>query len=140
VDTKFGRKADGTIDQDISGIQFNRLGGIASYSSYATHANLPYANLGQYKDTYITDSSIFDFWNNLITGPNSSQWEGFNAVNANLTQTFLNNRIGFEAVYDRQHYNNGQINGGAGTIQIDLNSTLSDGTPNPTSAIVKTGA
>lgn len=131
VDTRFGRKSDGTIDQDIGGIQFNRLGGIASYSTYATHANLQYADLGQYKDKYITDPSIFDFWNKLLDGPNASQWEGFEAVNAALSQTFLNNRLGFEFVYDRQRYHNGQVSGGDGSIQVDINSNLTDGTANP---------
>jgi len=131
VDTVYGRASSGSIDQTIDGIQFNRLSGIVGYSTYATRAGLKYADLGQYKDTYITDSSIFNYWDNLISGPNAHQWEGFNVVNANLSQTFFDNRVGIEAVYDRQHYRNGEINGGAYNIEIDLNKNLSDGTPNP---------
>ena len=138
VDTRFGRKSDGTIDQDIGGIQFNRLSGIAGYTAYAQNVlnadgtiGLPYADLGQYKDRYITDPSIFDFWNKLIDGPNARQWEHFETMNAALSQTFLNNRLGVEFVYDRQRYNNGQVSGGPGNIQVDLNTTLIDGTPNP---------
>lgn len=131
LDTKFGLNSSGTVDSSIEGIQFNRLGGINGYSSYATNAKLKYYDLGQYKNTYITDSSIFDFWNKLIDGPNARQWQDWDAVNTSFSQTFLNNRIGIEAVYDRQHYDDGQVSGGPGNIQIDLNTNLVDGTPNP---------
>jgi outer membrane receptor for ferric coprogen and ferric-rhodotorulic acid len=138
LDTPFGRGANGSVVKSIGGIQFNRLGGIIGYSNYAINVpngngtfGLPYANLGQYKNTYITDPSIFNFWDKLIDGPNASQWEGFEAFDAAFSQTFLNNRLGIELVYDHQRYHNGQESGGPGNIQIDLNSNLIDGSPNP---------
>ncbi len=138
MDTRFGRSATGAVDASIEGTQFNRLSGIAGYMSYAMNVlnangtvGLPYSNLGQYKDRYITDPSIFDFWNKLIDGPNARQWEGWEALNAAVSQTFLNDRVGLELVYDRQRYHNGQVSGGPGNIQVDLNANLSDGSPNP---------
>src|SRR5664280_1802380 len=43
----------------------------------------------------------------------------------------LDNRLGIELAYDFQRYHNGQVSGGPGNIQIDLNTNLIDGSPNP---------
>lgn len=138
LDTPFGLSSTGAVDKSIGGIQFNRLSGITNYTSYALNEvnadgtyGLPYADLGQYKNTYITDPSIFNYWDKLIDGPNAAQWQGFEAFDAALSQTFLNNRVGVELAYDHQRYHNGQVSGGPGVIQIDLNTNLSDGSPNP---------
>lgn len=138
LDTPFGVGPTGAVVKSIGGIQFNRLGGIIGYSNYAINVRnadgtygLPYSNLGQYKNTYITDPSIFNFWDKLIDGPNAAQWEGFEALNAAFSQTILDDRLGIELAYDFQRYHNGQVSGGPGNIQIDLNTNLIDGSPNP---------
>ena len=87
-----------------------------------------------YKDAVIQDPSVFDFYNNLLDGPNKKEWGGHEAYNVVISQTFFNNRLGFEAVYDHQNVNRGQLSlmseyGQA--ITIDMMNTLVDGSKNP---------
>jgi len=62
------------------------------------------------------------------------EWSNHEVWNASVTQTFLNNRLGFEAAYDYQEYDRGQrsmMSDYGQSITIDLNRFLPDGTPNP---------
>jgi len=49
---------------------------------------------------------------------------------ANLSQTFLNDQVGFSLDYNKQHYEDGSINpfGGAVPLFVDVMSTNNDGT------------
>jgi hypothetical protein len=92
------------------------------------------ANYDFYRDDSIQDASIFDFNHKLLDGPNKAEWSKHEAFNAALSQTFLNNRMGLEAVFDKQNYERGQVNlmseyGQA--ITIDMNNRLIDGSINP---------
>lgn len=87
-----------------------------------------------YRDETLKDPGIFDFYNQLLDGPNKREWSSHEAFNASVAQTFFNNRLGFEGVIDKQNVQRGQVNmmsdfGQA--ITIDLNNTLIDGTKNP---------
>jgi len=91
-------------------------------------------NYDFYRDEVIRDRSIFDYYNNLLDGPNKGEWSDHDAFNVSLSQTFFNNRVGFEGVIDRQDYSRGQVNllsefGQA--ITIDLNNHLPNGAVNP---------
>jgi len=101
---------------------------IASFSSYATAAKLPNWQYGQYKDRVITDSSVYDFYHNLIDGPNKSEFEKWNAYNLDFSQTALDDRVGVELSYDRQKYKRGgqQLLGNSPTINIDLLQNFQD--------------
>jgi hypothetical protein len=94
------------------------------------YAGLPYANGGLFTDTSLTDSSAFNFYKNLIDGYMKSEWQRFWSATADLSQTFLNDQVGFDLAYNKQHYENGQINpfGGAVPLYIDVMSTNNDGT------------
>lgn len=108
--------------------------GITLYDKYATQANLEYAAIGAYKAKSLTDSSIFDFYNNLLEGENKNEWTEFDAYNVALEQTFLDNRIGVEFVYDNQDTTWGQrryISGDAAAITVDVMTVLADGSVNP---------
>ena len=61
-------------------------------------AGQAYAGLWRYQE--IRDPSVFNFYNTLLDGPNKSEGSDFNALNAVLRQTFLNDAIGFEVAYD----------------------------------------
>lgn len=121
----------GAVDGGVGESAFHRPVGIATASSFARSAGLPYSEFGIYKDIQLADSSVFDFYNNLLDGPNKSEWSGFDAFSASLAQTFMDDKFGFEVVYNEQNYHNGQLallNGQRQAIYIDMMSVYSDGT------------
>ncbi|MEO5961541.1 MAG: TonB-dependent receptor plug domain-containing protein [Opitutaceae bacterium] len=123
---------NGQVDGGIGGLQVNYPFSIASYSSYALGA----INGGSfYSDRSLADTSVFDFFNNLIDGDNKSEWQDWNAGNVAVSQTFFNDRLAFEIVYDYQRYKDGQRvflgNSDTYKLGIDINSHYADGTPNP---------
>jgi outer membrane receptor protein involved in Fe transport len=131
----YGINTSGTLDRGVGGFNFNRLAGVASYSTFARNAGLPYSEFGVYKDKSMTDPTIFDFYNNLLEGPNKKEWQKFNVFNVSLSQTFLNDKVGFDLTYNRENYSRGQLSflgGGNQSINIDLNRTHTDGTNNGT--------
>jgi outer membrane receptor protein involved in Fe transport len=122
---------DGAIDRGLA-LPFQRPGGIATQAAYARNARLPYAEFGIYKDNSLTDPTIFDFYNNLLDGPNKKEWQKFRTYNVNLAQTFFDDKMGFEVTYNREYYKSGQLSLLAGerqAIYIDINKVYSDGTP-----------
>jgi outer membrane receptor protein involved in Fe transport len=98
--------------------------------SYPIYAGLPYANAGLFTDTSLTNPSAFNFYKNLIDGNMKSEWQRFNSITASLAQTFLYDQVGFDVDFNKQHYEDGQINpfGGAVPLYIDVMSTNNDGT------------
>ncbi|KAF0094821.1 MAG: TonB-dependent receptor plug [Puniceicoccaceae bacterium 5H] len=81
----------------------------------------------------ITDDSIFDFYEDTLSGPNDRQFENFDALNLAFAQTYLNKRVGIDVQYDRQNYESGHeslINEST-YIAVDINEKLRDGTDNP---------
>jgi hypothetical protein len=108
--------------------------GIQSYNAYASNAHLPGYVIQPFKAKSLTDPTIFDFYNHLIEGNNKKNWNEFTAFNAAVSQTFLNDRVGFELAYDKQDsswsYRNA-ISGDAAQISVDVMSTLANGDANP---------
>ena len=105
---------------------------VATYNELALGAGIPGASY--YADKLMTDPSVFNFFDNLLDGPNKKEWSNWTAINASVSQTFFNDRLGFEAVYDNQRYVSGQVGFLGGTnygISVDVNATYIDGTPNP---------
>jgi outer membrane receptor protein involved in Fe transport len=126
-----GRAPDGSIDNSIS-LGFHRMGGVAGYSTFAKDAGLPFSEFGVYKDFSLTDATVFDFYNNLIDGPNKEEWQNFDAFNVSLAQTFMNDKFGFELVFNQETYDNGQLqllDGANQGIYVDFMKVYSDGTP-----------
>ncbi len=107
--------------------------GVSALPAFATNARLPNFQFGQYKNTSMLDSSIFDFYENLIDGPTSSQFEHWNAYNLSLSQTGWGDRIGVELSADRQKYRRGgqALLGFGPSINIDILRNFQDLTPNP---------
>ncbi len=115
----------------IGGLPNYQLTAIPPYSHWAAR-NLPGGTY--YANKVLTDPSVFDFYGKLLDGPNKREWQNWNAYNLNLSQTFLNDRVGIELAYDHQIYSNGQVGflGGENYgINIDVNQTLANGSPNP---------
>ncbi len=130
----FAIDSNGNRTSGIGGLPFGSPVGIAAYGEFAQDVNrynsaaFPGASSGFYKNRQITDPSIFDFYNNLIDGPNKHEWQGWDAYNLSLEQTFLNNRVGFQVVYDRQKYHDGQernLNDPYISVDITANTMMS---------------
>ncbi len=102
----------------------NSLSGRAN----AAGSVLPNAQYGGYRDQSLTDASIFDFYNNLIDGPNKSEWQRWTAYNIDLTQTGWDDRVGLNLIYDRQRSTVGNegLLGWGPTINIDLLQNYDD--------------
>ena len=112
----------------------NSYRGIATYDSFASQANLVGSSIGAYKAKSLTDRSIFDYYTNLLAGPNQSQFNNFHALNVALSQTFLNEKVGYEVAYDKQTDRSGEnsfISNDATSVSIDVMKTLMDGSANP---------
>ena len=128
--TALGLNSTGAIDGTIGGMQFSSNQTVATYNAYARQV-IPGGAF--YGDKSLADSSIFDFYHNLMDGPNKSEYQKWSASNLALSQTFLDDRVGLEFVYDYQRYRDGQIgflSGGSYTLGIDIRSQLLDGTDN----------
>ena len=122
----------GAIDGGIGGMPYQRPLGVASYGDYAKNAGLKYAEFGIYKNKSLTDPSIFDFYNNMYDGPNKKEWRRFRLFNVSLTQTFFDDSVGFDAVYNKEYDRTGNLSllGGQNqAIYIDIMSVYADGTP-----------
>ncbi len=118
----------------------NPMRGITDFAGYKSNSPLvtdtdrAARKLGAWRAKSLTDPTIFDFYHHLIDGPNKAEYTHFHASNLKLSQTFLNNRLGFELAYDDQYVRNANRNllgQDAAAITIDVTSMLPDGSPNP---------
>lgn len=102
--------------------------GVNSLPGAAIGLGLPNASFGQYRNTSLLDASVFDFYNNLIDGPNKREFENWDAYNFDLTQTGWDDRVGLQLTYDRQKYERGgsAFLGGAPTLSIDILKNFPD--------------
>lgn len=90
-----------------------------------------------YQDEEIIDRSVFDWVENLLTGPNKWEREAFDVLNLSYDQSwdYSLGTYGFELSYmeesmERSWYD--QISGGRGYfLTLDINETLNWGAPNP---------
>ncbi len=108
--------------------------GIQSYNKWAFNSRLPGYIIQPFKARSLTDASVFDFYNHLLEGDNKSNWNRFNAFNAQLSQTFFQDRAGLDLAFDRQDAKWGwknAISGDAAAITVDVMETLVGGAPNP---------
>ncbi len=104
----------------------------AMLSSSALPQILPSGIAGAiyYVSPSITDTSLFDYRNNLIEGPNKGETDRFHANTISVEQLMFRNRVGFELAFDDQS-NVGRRKSATGTIvAVDANTTLIDGSPN----------
>jgi hypothetical protein len=87
-----------------------------------------------YGNIVLQDPSIFNFYKLLGDGPNKHEWQKWNSINVALEQQLWNNRIGLQLAYDHQDYTAGAEQWMAGenyNINVDINATYADGSPNP---------
>ncbi len=90
-----------------------------------------------YADDALSDFSIFDWRNELLDGPNKREWERFQAGNVSYEHTWRLpwGSLGAEAAFSREAMARSFFDmfpGGRGyNINIDVNTTLPWGVPNP---------
>jgi outer membrane receptor protein involved in Fe transport len=79
-------------------------------SNYADSSKYPgaYDRTVTYIDKTLSDTSIFDFYNNLIDGPNKHEWQNWNTYNLNIVESLFNDRLSIQAVVTHEDYKNGQ--------------------------------
>jgi outer membrane receptor protein involved in Fe transport len=103
---------------------------VAAYTTRATTTGYGFVNsqYGVYRNQGLTDSSIFDFYNNLIDGPNKSEFQRWTAYNVDFSQTGWDDRVGINLTYDRQQNLRGgeSLLGWAPAINIDINENNQD--------------
>jgi outer membrane receptor protein involved in Fe transport len=124
-------KADGSVAGSGVNLLGQRYGdtftALTSLSSYAINANLPNSQYGQYRTASLQDPTVFDFYHNLIDGPTASQFEKWNALNIDLTQTFWDDRVGVQLGFDHQKYQRGGQNLISNpTLNIDILKNFQD--------------
>ena len=110
-----------------------QLRGIQGYGAYLND-NGEYRSLGPYKEFSVTNPSWFDFYNNTIDGPNNWSNREFDSYNVAWDQTFMDNTLGFELVYDSQEVTNDNVRSsswGRQGLHIDIMENFIDGTANP---------
>ncbi len=113
---------------------FFRPFAVAPFSQFARASNSGVPGGAFWADYSLNDPSIFDFYNNLLDGPNKRNWEQWDAWNVAVSQSLFGHRLNFEAVYDRQRHINGNnlfLGGPNYSIQADLNERRADGSANP---------
>lgn len=123
----------GMINAGIPGLnnQAYRPFAIAPYTIVAK-ATKPGGSF--YVDKVLTDSTVFDFYNNLLDGPNKHEGQDWDAFNVDLQQTFFKDRLAFDFTYDKQNYLTRQVSWLSGSdygIGVEVNETFPDGTANP---------
>lgn len=91
-----------------------------------------WAQTVSYLDQTLSDTSLFDFYNQLIDGDNKRERQDWDAYNVSITQSLFHDRLTVQGVVDHQEYSRG-FKGIFGnrtpTLMLDLNSHLLTGNP-----------
>lgn len=124
--TYLGIGTNGVRDGNIGGMAPAGPRGMPGYREYAAEMNLPFESLA--KNKYITDTKVFDFYNNLIDGDIKRETYDFSTFDASLSQTFFNDTMGFDVGYHEENFKSGGYNPVSNAIYIDVQSQWTDGT------------
>jgi len=137
----FDSEGNVVVDGVIDGTPYASPLRVSGFNSYARTVNtydervngladadrrFPGATKNYYKDKTLTDASIFDFYNQLIDGDNKREHKEWDAQNLTLSQTFFNDRVGFEVVWDKQSYAQWRtgVTWSRPYISVDVNMSL----------------
>ena len=117
---------------DFNGGGWSVYKGLSNYSDWAQLTHQPNYLLGVYKVKTIADTGIFDYNKQLIDGPNKQEMQKFHALNAVLSQTFMDNVFGLELAFDHQAYaDEDDALIGTPYLTVEVANTLPDGRANP---------
>jgi hypothetical protein len=123
IDIPYGSPArvGGLNSYAVAVNKIDEINGVSEFSR-----RYPLATRGYYKDQTLTDPTIFNFYDYLIDGDNKREFQEWDAFNLAISQTFLENRYGFEFVYDTQSYSEWREGAtwNRPYISIDINPNL----------------
>ncbi|MDQ8202192.1 TonB-dependent receptor plug domain-containing protein [Pelagicoccus sp. SDUM812003] len=132
VNTRYSINEDGVVDTSTGvSYPYNTLHGVNSYDGYARDVELPFFETGAYKSKSLADTSVFDFKNHLIDGPNKSEESDFDTLYLSLSHTFMDGRFGYDLSYFNQNRHQFQTSSVGNAIRLDVNSHLQDLSVNP---------
>ena len=79
--------------------------------NYLNPKNFPgaYAGTVNYNNKSLADPSIFNFYDNLIDGPNKQEWQNWKAFNVTVDESILNGRIAVQGIIDHQEFDSGSV-------------------------------
>ncbi len=91
-----------------------------------------YARTVTYLNKTLSDTSIFDFYNKLIDGPNKREWQNWNTYNLSVVQSLLDYKLNIQAVVTHEEYTSGNegMLPGSPYISVDMNSYSLPAYPN----------
>ena len=127
--TYLGIGANGERDGNIGGLAPAGPRGMPGFRDYAAEMRLPFSSLA--KNKYISDTSIFNFYDHMVDGSIKREWYDFVTYDASLSQTFFNDKIGVDIGYHDEAYKSGGYNPVGNAIHIDVQSRWIDGTNTP---------
>jgi len=77
-------------------------------------------------------SGPLTFVDKTLQGPNKSEYNNFDSIDVNVTQTYLDGRLGLNGAYYKENYRSGYANAiYTDRVTVDVNTTLRDGSANP---------
>jgi outer membrane receptor protein involved in Fe transport len=119
-------------------VPFYSVGSLSSTVVRAHQQNaalFPDAGYGQYRQMSLLDPSVFNFYKNLIDGPNKREFDTWSAQNFDLQQTLFDDRVGIDLTYDHQHDRRGgeSMLGWQPTLSIDITKNGEDYYTHPSS-------
>ncbi|MEY2878933.1 MAG: hypothetical protein RLZZ15_1313 [Verrucomicrobiota bacterium] len=112
------------------------LTAITAYSRELSRVRADYGLADQsfYTAENLTDPTVFDFFNNLLAGPNSEGRSNLQNFEASVQQLMFNRKAGFEVSFNQQRWKEGYqslMNQLAPYISIDVNTKMWTGEANP---------
>ncbi len=114
------------------------LGSVTEFKpdSLDQNGNSKAATRGFYTNAVVQDTSLFDFRNKLIDGPNKREQEWFDAINFAVNRTFLDGDAGLSYQYNKEDYRSDfDSKLGIGSrfqgLGIDVNTHTRSGAVNP---------
>lgn len=137
LDTYGATRRDGAIADDseerIGHIYGDNFGAsaLASATQWASNTGQYGAGGGFWENQTISDPTIFDFYNNLMDGPNKREWTDWVTYEASIAHTFLNGKIGYNLAFFDQKLNRGQYGlfGWEYRVNMDIMDYRGDSTP-----------
>lgn len=104
---------------------------VADTARGANELGHPFSNA--FEPVALTDPSVFDFYNKLIDGPNKREWADFDQFRAVLSNTFMNQKFGYELSFFSEEVERGQTTflSDSNRIFIDMFTEDIEGNPNP---------
>lgn len=101
------------------------------FRSAAALQGLPFAD--RYQDRVLTDTSIYDFYRNLLDGNSKREGRDWTNGRAELTHSFFDNQLSYNLQYFKESsdFDRYAALGSSSNLQIDAGKLLPDGQPNP---------